>query len=155
MIFLSTKPSWPTKISTKITRISCRSGCCAASFCRGAGLGDVTDHAIVVADADGTITWWSPGAEILFGHSAAAALGQRLDLIVPDALRARHWAGFQRAMETPQVKDLAADIPVLCGDGQVREFAGRLLVLSDGLGVALGAVGIFAADGTTGIKPFG
>jgi hypothetical protein len=29
------------------------------------------------------------------------------------------------------------------------------MVLSDGLGVALGAVGIFTADGTTGIKPFG
>lgn len=112
------------------------------------------DHAIVVADADGTITWWSPGAEELFGHSAAVALGQSLDLIVPDALRARHWAGFRRAMEAPRVKDLAADIPVRCADGQVKEFAGRLLVLSDGLGAALGAVGIFAADGTTGIKPF-
>lgn len=118
-------------------------------------IGAMTDHAIVVADADGTITWWSPGAEVLFGHSAAAALGQSLDLIVPDALRARHWAGFHRAMDAPQVKDLAADMPVLCADGQVKEFAGRLLVLSDGLGVALGAMGIFAADGTTGIRPFG
>jgi PAS domain S-box-containing protein len=115
----------------------------------------MTDHAIVVADADGTITWWSPGAEVLFGDSAAAALGKSLDLIVPDALRARHWAGFHRAMDAPQVKDLAADMPVLCADGQVKEFAGRLLVLSDGLGVALGAMGIFAADGATGIRPFG
>jgi PAS domain S-box-containing protein len=115
----------------------------------------VTDHAIVIADTDGTIKWWSPSAEALFGHSAGAALGQSLDLIVPEDLRARHWAGFQRAMEAPQVKDLAPDIPVLCADGQVKQFAGRLLVLSDGLGVALGAVGIFAADGTTGIKPFG
>jgi PAS domain S-box-containing protein len=114
----------------------------------------MTDHAIVVTDADGTITWRSPGAEALFGHSAAAALGQSLDLIVPDALRARHWAGFRRVMAAPQVKDLAADMPVLCADGQVKEFAGRLLVLSDGLGAALGAMGIFAADGTTGIKPF-
>jgi PAS domain-containing protein len=118
-------------------------------------IGAMTDHAIVVADADGTITWWSPGAEVLFGHSAAAAIGQSLDLIVPDALRARHWAGFHRAMDAPQVKDLAADMPVLCADRQVKEFAGRLLVLSDGLGVALGAMGIFAADGTTGIRPFG
>jgi PAS domain S-box-containing protein len=115
----------------------------------------VTDHAIVVAGPDGIITWWSPGAEALFGYSVAAAVGRSLDLIVPDALRARHWAGFQRAMEAPQVKDLAADIPVLCADGQVKEFAGRLLVLSDGLGAALGAMGIFAAPGTTGIKPFG
>jgi PAS domain S-box-containing protein len=114
----------------------------------------VTEHAIVVADANGTITWWSPGAEVLFGHSAATAVGQSLDLIVPEGLRARHWAGFRRAMGAPQLKDLAADIPVLCADGQVREFAGRLLVLSDGLGAALGAMGIFAADGTTGFQPF-
>ena len=113
------------------------------------------EHAIVVADAEGTITWWSHGAEALFGHSAASVLGHSLEVIVPDALRARHWAGFRRAMEVPQVKDLAADMPVLCADGQVKEFAGRLLVLSDGLGRALGAMGIFAADGTTGIKPFG
>jgi len=115
----------------------------------------VTEHAIVVVDADGNITQWSPGAEALFGHSAAAALGQSLDLIVPDAFRTRHWAGFRQAIRAPQVKDLAADIPVLCADGQVKEFAGRLLVLSDGLGAALGAMGIFAAEGTTGIRPFG
>lgn len=36
----------------------------------------MTDHAIVVADANGTITWRSPGAEVLFGHSAASAIGQ-------------------------------------------------------------------------------
>jgi PAS domain S-box-containing protein len=117
-------------------------------------MGVMTDHAIVVADADGTITRWSPGAEALFGYGAATALGQSLDLIVPEALRARHWAGFRQAMKAPQVKDLAADIPVLCADGQVKHFAGRLLVLSDGLGVAIGAMGIFAAEGTTGIKPF-
>jgi PAS domain-containing protein len=132
--------------------------------CRGA----VTDHAIVVADVDGTITWWSPGAEVLFGHDAVAAVGLKLDLIVPDIFRVRHWTGFQRAMHAPQLKDLAADIPVVCADGQVKEFAGRLLVLSDGLGTAVGAIAarpslrnfviadtIFAAAGTTGFKPFG
>ena len=120
----------------------------------GCRIGAVTGHAIVIADADGTITWWSRGAELLFGHSAAAAVGQKLDLIVPEILRVRHWIGFQRAMQAPQVKDLAADIPVLCADGQVKEFAGRLLVLSDGLGTAIGAMAIFAAAGTTGFSPF-
>ena len=115
----------------------------------------MTDHAIVVADADGKITRWNAGAEALFGPSAAAALGQSQDFIIPGALRARHWAGFRRAMQAPQVKDLAADLPVLCADGQVGDFAGRLLVLCDGLGAALGAMGIFTAEGTTGIRPFG
>lgn len=51
-------------------------------------IGAVTDHAIVVADADGTITCWSPVAEVLFGHSAAAAVGQKLDLIMRQVFRA-------------------------------------------------------------------
>jgi PAS domain S-box-containing protein len=118
-------------------------------------IGVMADHAVVVADGNGRITWWSPGAEALFGYAAAVAIGQTLDLIVPEALRGRHWAGFRQAMHVPQIKDLAADIPVLCADGRVKDFAGRLLVLSDGLGVALGAIGIFAAEGTTGFKPFG
>jgi hypothetical protein len=45
---------------------------------------------------------------------------------------------------------LAADPDV----AQLRS-QGRLLVLSDGLGAALGAMAIFAAVGTTGFKPFG
>jgi len=53
------------------------------------------------------------------------------------------------------LKDLAADIPVVCADGQVKEFAGSLLVLSDGLGTAVAAIAILAAAGTTGFKPFG
>jgi hypothetical protein len=60
-----------------------------------------------------------------------------------------------RAMAQPQAKDMAADLPVQCADGQVRAFPGRLLVLSDGMGVALGAIGIYAPTGTTGRRPFG
>lgn len=58
-------------------------------------------------------------------------------------------------MAHPQVKDLAADLPVACADGQLRSFAGRFLVLSDGLGTALGAIAIYTSDGTTGVRPFG
>jgi PAS domain S-box-containing protein len=113
------------------------------------------DHAIVATDASGTITYWSTGAEALFGHSRESAMGRTLDLIVPEPLRDRHWAGFRRAMLAPRVKDLAADIPVLCADAEVRTFPGRLLVLSDGLGQAVGALGIFTAEGSTGLRPFG
>jgi PAS domain S-box-containing protein len=113
------------------------------------------DHAIVAADVGGTIIYWSAGAEALFGYGRENAVGRALDLIVPGPLRDRHWAGFRRAMLAPQVKDLAADIPVLCADAEVRTFPGRLLVLSDGLGRAVGALGIFTAAGSTGVRPFG
>jgi hypothetical protein len=77
-----------------------------------------------------------------------------VDLIVPEHLRDAHWAGFHRAMASPEVKDLAADLPVLCADGCVREFAGRLLALSDGLGTAIGAIAIYRPEGSTGVRPF-
>ena len=56
--------------------------------------------AIVAADPDGRITHGDHDAEVLFGHRAADAVGQPVDLIVPAEHRAAHWAGFRRAMST-------------------------------------------------------
>ena len=112
-------------------------------------------HAVVVTDRDGVIRYWDIGATTLFGHLERAVVGRPVDLLVPEHLREAHWSGFRRAMQTPAVvKDLAADLPVVCADGATRVFAGRLLVLSDGLRVALGAMAIYTDAGTTGIQPF-
>ncbi|MDO5690932.1 MAG: PAS domain S-box protein [Pseudomonadota bacterium] len=58
-----------------------------------------TPDALIFADVRGLIRVWNPGAEAVFGFSAAEALGQSLDLIIPERLRAAHWKGFHRAME--------------------------------------------------------
>jgi PAS domain S-box-containing protein len=42
-----------------------------------------SNDAIVTKSLDGTITGWNPAAERLFGFSAAEAVGQGIDLIVP------------------------------------------------------------------------
>ena len=54
--------------------------------------------AVIYADATGTIMRWNQAAAALFGYSAAEALGQQLDLIIPEHLRAAHWRGFEAAM---------------------------------------------------------
>ena len=54
--------------------------------------------AVIYADDTGTIMRWNHAAAALFGYSAAEALGQNLDLIVPEHLRAAHWRGFEAAM---------------------------------------------------------
>jgi PAS domain S-box-containing protein len=59
---------------------------------------DVAD-ALIYADKDGVIRAWNAQAEAVFGFSTAEALGQRLDLIIPERFRAAHWTGFNRAME--------------------------------------------------------
>src|ERR1700682_4947714 len=54
--------------------------------------------AIVVADREGVIRFWNAGAEATFGHSAAEMIGKSLDLIIPEQLRKRHWAGYDAVM---------------------------------------------------------
>jgi PAS domain S-box-containing protein len=54
--------------------------------------------AVVYADRNGTIRFWNSGAEKLFGFTKDEALGQSLDIIVPERLRQRHWAGYRQMM---------------------------------------------------------
>ena len=61
-----------------------------------AAIGD----AIVVCGPDGKIVLWDGGAQRLFGHTEAEALGQSLDIIIPERLRKRHWEGYDKTMET-------------------------------------------------------
>lgn len=112
-------------------------------------------RAIVVADTDGVIVHWSNGAEQLFGHSRADAVGESLDLVVPDDFRDRHWAGFHRAMSTGECKlDRAVThLPVKCAGGGVNVFPARFVFLSDPHDRPAGALAIYEApDGVT--QPF-
>ena len=56
--------------------------------------------AVVCTDTTGTVVLWNAAAARLFGYGAAEALGQSLDLIIPEHLRASHWRGFEAAMAT-------------------------------------------------------
>ena len=57
-------------------------------------------EAIMLADRQGIIRLWNAGAASLFGYAAEEALGQSLDLIIPEPMRARHWEGYHRVMAT-------------------------------------------------------
>jgi PAS domain S-box-containing protein len=50
--------------------------------------------AVIYADASGCIRYWNAAATRIFGFGEEEALGARLDLIIPDRLRARHWEGY-------------------------------------------------------------
>src|SRR5262249_22185082 len=49
------------------------------------------------------IRFWNPAAERLFGLTEAEALGNSLDLIVPERFRERHWAGYKDVLRVPAV----------------------------------------------------
>ena len=53
---------------------------------------------MIFADLEGAIRVWNEAATRMFGHSAQEALGQKLDLIIPERFRDQHWTGFDRAL---------------------------------------------------------
>ena len=93
--------------------------------------------AIVLADREGVIRFWNPGAERLFGFAAAEAVGRPVDLIIPEPQRARHWAGFRRVMETGESRygqgDLLA-VPGLRKDGARVSLEFTIVPLRDAAG---------------------
>lgn len=60
--------------------------------------------AVVISDASGAITLWNPAAERMFGFSREEAMGNSLDLIIPERLRGRHWEGYEKTMATGQTR---------------------------------------------------
>ena len=104
-------------------------------------------HAIVIADRDGVIRVWNDGAERLIGHAAAAAVGQKLDLIVPQEFRAQHWTGFGKVMGGGPfgASGQFFDLPVQCRGGETKTLRGQLHVLRNEANAAIGAMAILTA----------
>ena len=63
-----------------------------------------TADALIYADKTGHIVLWNAAAERLFGWNASEVIGQNLNLIIPEHLRAGHWRGWDAAMQTAQLK---------------------------------------------------
>lgn len=55
-------------------------------------------EAMIFADLEGIIQIWNPGAEFIFGHTSIEAVGESLNLIIPEHLRKAHWDGFHQAV---------------------------------------------------------
>jgi PAS domain S-box-containing protein len=66
--------------------------------------------AVVFSDADGLIRYWNQGAETIFGFTASEAIGQSLDIIIPEKLRQRHWDGYRKTMNTGETRYGAGDL---------------------------------------------
>ncbi len=97
--------------------------------------------AILFADRDGKIRLWNAGAEALFGYPAQEALGQSLDLIVPERQRARHWEGWARVMASGVTKygsDPLA-VPAMRKDGSRISIEFNIVLLRAPAGELLGA----------------
>jgi len=101
--------------------------------------------AVVATDHDRIIRVWNPGAERIFGHRADEAMGQSLDLIIPERLRSRHWEGFHRVMATGESHYGAGDllsVPGLRKDGQRISLEFTIVPLKDERGQMWGLAAV-------------
>jgi PAS domain S-box-containing protein len=111
----------------------------------GEALLQSASDAIVATDREGHITFWNPGAERIFGFTAAEAAGQSLDIIIPENLRARHWEGFRHAMATGTSRyghgDLLS-VPALTKDARRISVEFTIVMLRNGPGDVAGTVAV-------------
>lgn len=75
--------------------------------------------AVVVADRRGVICLWNQAATALFGWTARHAVGQTLDLIIPEKYRDRHWHGYRDVMATGRTAyaERLLEVPALHRNG--------------------------------------
>jgi PAS domain S-box-containing protein len=76
--------------------------------------------AVVYADAQGAIRFWNDGATRIFGFTADEAMGQSLDIIIPEPQRKRHWDGYDVTMRTGKTRygeGQLLSVPALRKDG--------------------------------------
>ena len=104
-----------------------------------------SSDAIVAADAEGVIRFWNPGAERIFGFTGGQAVGQSLDIIIPERLRERHWQGYRQVAATGESRYGHGDIlsvPAIRKDGAGISIEFTIVPLRDGNGRLIGMAAI-------------
>lgn len=107
-----------------------------------AALFEQAPDAIIFAGTDGIIRAWNASAEAIFGFTASDAMGQGLDIIIPEAFREAHWKGFDRALAAGESKYRGQSLPT-----RAQTAAGATIyvelgfaIIKDASGAVIGAL---------------
>ena len=97
--------------------------------------------AVIFADRAGKIRFWNRAASRIFGFTETEALGQMIDLIMPERLRARHWEGYNRVMAGAPSRYGEGDllsVPAMRKDGSRISIEFTILPVHDAAGEMIG-----------------
>ena len=99
-------------------------------------LARVAGDAVIISDAKGAITFWNTAAERIFGFTEQDALGQSLDLIIPERQRQRHWDGYHETMRTGVTRygTTLLRVPAIHKDGHALSIAFTVALLTSPAG---------------------
>ncbi len=92
---------------------------------------EAVGDAIVASDAGGAISLWNPAAQRMFGFTEAEALGQSLDIIIPQRQQQRHWDGYHQTMATGKTRygNDVLRVPAVHKDGHTLSIAFTVALL--------------------------
>jgi PAS domain S-box-containing protein len=98
--------------------------------------------AMIFAGSDGVIRVWNPAAERIFGFTAEAAIGQDLNIIIPENLRDKHWEGYDRALAAGDTKYRGQSLPTkaLKADGSTIYVELSFAIIHGSAGDVIGAM---------------
>ena len=101
-------------------------------------------EAVLISDKKGIIRFWNNGAEQMFGYTSAEAVGQPLDLIIPENLMNRHWEGYLRVMDSGETKYKTGLLssPEICKNGSRVSLEFSMVLLRDEAGEMQGCASI-------------
>ncbi|MEA2756851.1 MAG: hypothetical protein QOJ54_3140 [Aliidongia sp.] len=100
----------------------------------GSAILATASDAIIATDRGGVVNFWNQGAVRIFGFPANEAVGQSLDLIIPENLRPRHWDGYQRVMATGESRYADGEllsVPAITKDGRRISVEFTIILLRD------------------------
>jgi PAS domain S-box-containing protein len=94
---------------------------------------DSVGDAVIVADAHEKIVLWNPAATRIFGYSEEEAMGNTLDMIVPERQHQRHNEGYSKSMETGTTRygTSLLKVPAKHKDGRTLSIAFTVGMLFD------------------------
>ncbi|MGE0767485.1 MAG: PAS domain-containing protein [Hyphomicrobiaceae bacterium] len=101
--------------------------------------------AILYSDREGVIRMWNQGCERIFGFTSADAVGQSLEIIIPDNLRERHNRGHAETMRTGHTRYGSGDllsVPALRKDGSRISVEFSIIPFKDDKGSMIGMAAI-------------
>jgi PAS domain S-box-containing protein len=98
--------------------------------------------AVIFAGTDGTIQAWNGGATRIFGFSRDEAMGQSLDLIIPERFREQHWTAYDKALEAGETKYSGKALPTRSEtkDGATIYVELTFAIIKDASGTVIGAL---------------
>ncbi|WP_109808758.1 EAL domain-containing protein [Sphingosinithalassobacter portus] len=99
-----------------------------------ARVADTTSDAVLATDRDGTIVYWNPAAERMFGYARNEAIGQNVEIVIPPRLAKGHREIFARAAAGGATRLVGTTVELVGGRADGSEFPIELSLARWGAG---------------------